>query len=139
MDHQGALYPGPGVQLQPASTYSVIPFNTKKIPEGPDLPPRKSNMYVTQQTVLAPLNVYESQDTYVCMNPAAAGAMCTAEAPPPEYDACTIPEEEKEEFYDEIPGEHFVSSKGEESSEVQYGNINTSEVKLQLQNAERVE
>ena len=123
--------------LQPASTYSMIPF-AKKCPEGPDLPPRKDNMYVTQPTALAPPKTYDSYDTYVCMNPAVAAAVYTNEAPPPEYDSCSAfkIEEEKEEFYDEIPGEYLAHSKGEEGGEVQYGNINTSEAKLQLQNTD---
>ena len=133
MDHQGAFYPG-----VPGTTNSMIPL-TKKFPEGPDLPPRMNNMYVTQQTALAPPNAYESYDTYIRMNPVAA-TVYTPEAPPPEYDACSSFKyaKEKEEFYAEIPGEYLTFSKGEEGGEVQYGNINSSdhEVTLQLQNTD---
>ena len=133
MDHQGAFYPG-----VPGTTSSMIPLT--KFSEGPDLPARKNNMYVTQQSTLAPPNAYESYDAYIRMNPVAA-SVYTPEAPPPEYDACSSFKyaKEKEEFYAEIPGEYLTFSKGEEGSEVQYGNVNSSETKLQLQNTERVE
>ena len=123
MDHHGTFYPG--------ATNSMTPLT--KLSDGPDPPPRK-NFYVTQRNTLAQPNAYESYDAYICMNPVNA-TVYTPEAPPPQYDACSsfkFPEE-KEKLYAEIPGEYLTCSNGESGGEVQYGNIDSSETKLQLQ------
>ena len=112
------------------ATNSMIPLT--KFQDGPDLPPRK-DLYMTPQSVLAPPNVYERSDSsYIRMNP--VGSVF---APPTQYEGCSsLKKDYSDQLYAEIPGEYLVR---EDDDNVQYGNVSSSEVKLQLHLAGDVE
>ena len=121
-------------------------FYQNKFHEGPDVPPRKDNLYMTPQFTHAPpkFNTYESE-TYICMNPVPAVATTfQSQPPPPEYDACSSYKmaADQEKLYAEIPGEHVEYTRKEDQSpgEVHYGNVPpSSEVMLKLQHADEEE
>ena len=123
----GAFTGGPG------ATGSMIPLT--KSHDTPDLPPWNNPYNTTPRNIVATPNAYafERSDTYTFMNP--AGSAFMPKVPPPQYEeSSSFKKDFDDQLYSEIPGEFLTLQNGKEDdqSQPQYGNVPSSEIKLQL-------